>query len=279
MNSRLLIINLIGVFLFSCEVTADELENTGKDCWRNCNRQQGPCDWCGSKGFCCTKKDNWTDTSFGCDGSFGGETRHECALKLDQGPYCATEGQICKCHGKVKYGRDENWTAEKDVVGSINCTNEEFGDPKPYFKKECLCTPMGEKVCKKFIDCKNMSNFCDFSYGDSGTCVPCPSGGTDCASYLSSDMKKGKRACNFRCDKTDWTPPARTTKNNNFKKTQSTTSQMTQSIWKKIYSNMKFHHNSLKYFISEFSWLLCSFQGDLTITQKLISWNALRLNY
>ena len=61
---------------------------------------------------------------------------------------------------------------------------------------------LGEKVCKKFIDCKNMSNFCDFSYGDSGTCVPCPSGGTDCASYLSSDMKKGKRACNFRCDKT-----------------------------------------------------------------------------
>ena len=68
---------------------------------------------------------------------------------------------------------------------------------------------------------------------------------------------------------TDWTPPARTTKKNNFKKTQSTTSQMTQSIWKKIYSNMKFHHNSLKSFINEFSWLLCSFQGDLTIIKCL----------
>jgi len=124
-----------------------ELENTGKDCWRKCNRQQGPCDWCGSKGFCCTKKDNWTDTSFGCDGSFGGETRHECALKLDQGPYCATEGEICKCHGKVKYGRHESWTAERDVNGSINCTNDVFGDPKPYFKKECLCTPMVATVC------------------------------------------------------------------------------------------------------------------------------------
>ena len=56
------------------------LENKGKDCWKNCNRQQGPCDWCGSMGFCCTKKNGWTDTSNGCDGSFGGETRHECAL-------------------------------------------------------------------------------------------------------------------------------------------------------------------------------------------------------
>ena len=63
----------------------------------------------------------------------------------------------------------------------------------------------GAKVflCSSPSDCKRNSNFCDFSYGDSGTCVPCPSGGTDCASYLSSDMKKGMRACTFRCFK--WT--------------------------------------------------------------------------
>ena len=57
-----------------------ELENEGKDCWIECHGLQGPCAWCGSKGFCCTKKTDWTDTSNGCDGSFGGETRHECAL-------------------------------------------------------------------------------------------------------------------------------------------------------------------------------------------------------
>ena len=60
------------------------LGNIGKDCWENCNRQQGPCDWCGSMGFCCTKKNGWTDTSNGCDGSFGGEKGHECALKPGQ---------------------------------------------------------------------------------------------------------------------------------------------------------------------------------------------------
>ncbi len=31
--------------------------------------------------MCCTQKPGWTDTSNGCDGTFGGLTRHECALK------------------------------------------------------------------------------------------------------------------------------------------------------------------------------------------------------
>ena len=63
----------------------DELENEGKDCWRNCNAKQGPCEWCGTHGMCCTMKPGWTDTSNGCDGTFGGATSHECALKPKPG--------------------------------------------------------------------------------------------------------------------------------------------------------------------------------------------------
>jgi len=70
----------------------------------------------------------------------------------DKGSYCATEGQICKCHGKVKYGRVESWTAEKEVKGSINCTNDVFGDPKPHFQKECRCTPM-ETTWSEWSEC------------------------------------------------------------------------------------------------------------------------------
>ena len=57
-----------------------KLMNTGKDCWSYCNGQQGPCSWCGSEGMCCTQKSGYP-ASNGCDGSFGGQTMHECALK------------------------------------------------------------------------------------------------------------------------------------------------------------------------------------------------------
>ena len=57
------------------------LNNTGTDCWYNCTSRQGPCDFCGEHGMCCTVKTGWTDTSNGCDGSFGGQTGHECVLK------------------------------------------------------------------------------------------------------------------------------------------------------------------------------------------------------
>ena len=57
------------------------LQNKGKNCWSHCNGQQGPCSWCGTEGMCCTKKPGWTDTSNGCDGTFGGLTGHKCFLK------------------------------------------------------------------------------------------------------------------------------------------------------------------------------------------------------
>ena len=61
--------------------SSGKIENEGMDCWSGCNNKQGPCEWCGSMGFCCTKKNSWNDTSNGCDGTFGGASRHECVLK------------------------------------------------------------------------------------------------------------------------------------------------------------------------------------------------------
>jgi len=58
---------------------SSDLTNTGKDCWYKCGSKQGPCEWCGTKGMCC--KNGFKDKSNGCDGTFGGLTRHECDLK------------------------------------------------------------------------------------------------------------------------------------------------------------------------------------------------------
>ena len=51
------------------------------DCLIHCNNRQGPCAWCGSDGMCCTKNPGWLDTSNGCDGTFGGESMHECVQR------------------------------------------------------------------------------------------------------------------------------------------------------------------------------------------------------
>ena len=63
-----------------------KLKNTGKNCWYKC-KDQGPCKWCGSEGFCCSQGWLWRGKSKqynGCDGTFGGMKRHECALKPGQ---------------------------------------------------------------------------------------------------------------------------------------------------------------------------------------------------
>jgi len=58
------------------------LMNAGKDCWSDCNGQQGACDWCGSNGMCCEK--GYSDTSNGCNGNFGGSGYHACVLPPEQ---------------------------------------------------------------------------------------------------------------------------------------------------------------------------------------------------
>ena len=60
-----------------------DFKNAGKSCWKQCNRQQGKCDWCGSDGYCC-RKNFWKNTENGCDGSFGGNRKHACVLKPEE---------------------------------------------------------------------------------------------------------------------------------------------------------------------------------------------------
>ena len=59
--------------------------NFGKDCWSGCNQRQGPCNWCGSEGFCCRL--GWEGN--GCDGGMGakgmghvctGKGNHRCKI-------------------------------------------------------------------------------------------------------------------------------------------------------------------------------------------------------
>ena len=84
MFRRFIILWYINIFLicnfYLFELVDPEvgLLNKGEDCWNHCSGQ-GPCSWCGSGGYCCTQKFGWTDVSNGCDGTFGGQTKHECS--------------------------------------------------------------------------------------------------------------------------------------------------------------------------------------------------------
>ena len=53
------------------------LENDGKDCWSECNQQDGRCNWCGTRGWCC----KLNSIGNGCNGLFGGENNHQCKSK------------------------------------------------------------------------------------------------------------------------------------------------------------------------------------------------------
>ena len=59
----------------------EKLEHANEQCWWGgmCNKKQGKCNYCGTEGFCC--RQDWHDTSAGCDGTFGGIGMHQCVLK------------------------------------------------------------------------------------------------------------------------------------------------------------------------------------------------------
>ena len=67
------------------DISLSEYVNIGRECLTPCNGNQGSCSYCGTKGMCCTHKSGWTDTSNGCDGSFGGTTTHLCSVKKTVG--------------------------------------------------------------------------------------------------------------------------------------------------------------------------------------------------
>ena len=75
--------NMKVLLIFICiiqnvaDVKGSPLENSGEKCWGKCNGQDGKCDWCGTKGWCCRKN----KIANGCDGTFGGNgVHHECHL-------------------------------------------------------------------------------------------------------------------------------------------------------------------------------------------------------
>eukprot|EP00929_Paragymnodinium_shiwhaense_P107117 TRINITY_DN7317_c0_g1_i1.p1 TRINITY_DN7317_c0_g1~~TRINITY_DN7317_c0_g1_i1.p1 ORF type:complete len:697 (-),score=120.11 TRINITY_DN7317_c0_g1_i1:573-2663(-) len=63
------------------------------------------------------------------------------ALDEKDGRFCGKEGDICKCHGHVRYGRLFSWSDGIVVDGSINCSAVVFNDPVPMGVKICKCYP------------------------------------------------------------------------------------------------------------------------------------------
>ena len=55
----------------------DPLEHADENCWNICNLAEGKCTWCGTEGWCC----QIGSIGNGCDGSYGGNNIHQCALK------------------------------------------------------------------------------------------------------------------------------------------------------------------------------------------------------
>ena len=66
----------------------------------------------------------------------------------DQTPIyvCALEGSTCQCSGLVRYGNDDTWTEWREVVGSIECTNNVFSDPIYGVIKVCQCNPISNTM-------------------------------------------------------------------------------------------------------------------------------------
>jgi len=64
-------------------------------------------------------------------------------LSLDEkdGRFCGKEGDLCKCFGKVRYGRLFSWSGDVAVDGSVNCSAQLFNDPIPMDIKICKCYP------------------------------------------------------------------------------------------------------------------------------------------
>mmetsp|Transcript_106951 Transcript_106951/g.190141 ORF Transcript_106951/g.190141 Transcript_106951/m.190141 type:complete len:658 (+) Transcript_106951:58-2031(+) len=69
---------------------------------------------------------------------------NEAFLSLDEkdGRFCGKEGDMCKCFGRVRYGRLFSWSGDLVVDGQVNCSAALFGDPMPMELKICKCYPM-----------------------------------------------------------------------------------------------------------------------------------------
>merc|ERR1712223_387146 len=113
------------------------LKNVGEDCWSGCKGIQGQCSWCGTKGYCCKKGERGN----GCDGYFGGNGHHICALKPER-----NNGGCCR-YIQVTYDSVNNaymnykqfYTTYERQPGAVN--------GKPYYASVVrLVVPNGQAM-------------------------------------------------------------------------------------------------------------------------------------
>ena len=103
-----------------CKKQVVILENGGKECYHECNLQQGKCNWCGPEGWCCRL--NWVGN--GCDGNIGELSNHQCVLKPTV--TCDASEHCCLNRDQVCEGRciPESWVND----GKLDC--EDGSDEK-----------------------------------------------------------------------------------------------------------------------------------------------------
>jgi len=110
----------------------------------------------------------------------------------DLGSYkCANEGSWCSCTGTVRYtGRSSGcWYMSPrykvDVVGGIQCNNDEFTDAAPGCDKECTCFPDHDL------------NFFDYNLASSYK----RGKSTDCTNLEKCSTESGGlKSCRQRCE-------------------------------------------------------------------------------
>mmetsp|Transcript_38619 Transcript_38619/g.75985 ORF Transcript_38619/g.75985 Transcript_38619/m.75985 type:complete len:1819 (+) Transcript_38619:53-5509(+) len=88
-------------------------------------------------------------------------TVKECFCNHEMGTKCAEEhapgkAGVCQCNGKVSYGAEGEWKS-KEVLGSVECNNNNFGDPIRGVRKACFCRAAKQDVFKleeenEFVD-------------------------------------------------------------------------------------------------------------------------------
>jgi len=103
---------------------------------------------------------------------------------------CANEGGWCVCTGEVEYWRKSNSclfhydTRTLDVVGGIQCSNDNFGDPAPGCDKKCRCKPSYDL------------NFFDYNLAS-----PWRNGkASDCHNLGCSTESGGLESCRAKCE-------------------------------------------------------------------------------
>eukprot|EP00929_Paragymnodinium_shiwhaense_P107119 TRINITY_DN7317_c0_g2_i1.p1 TRINITY_DN7317_c0_g2~~TRINITY_DN7317_c0_g2_i1.p1 ORF type:complete len:698 (-),score=138.16 TRINITY_DN7317_c0_g2_i1:221-2314(-) len=108
------------------------------------------------------------------------------ALDEKDGRFCGKEGDMCKCHGHVRYGRLFSWSDGIVVDGSINCSAAVFNDPVPMGVKICKCYPT---ICTT----------------DMGICTPepcsCPTSQDPTVEWAKKSLMTGDGTKCWACEK------------------------------------------------------------------------------